>query len=284
MSAITIRNLNKYYGPLHVLRALDLTIGSGEGVVLLGANGCGKSTLMKCLNGLEKPQSGTIAIDQQAVTTARGKQLRKIRQGVGVVFQQFNLVENLTVFQNVLYGAMGQRPGGLLTVWNSLAPAEFREKAMHCLSRVRMADKANHRCRDLSGGQQQRVAIARMLMQNPKVILADEPVASLDPKAGIEVMDLLWEVVQEHKMTVFCTLHQLELAQNYADRIVGMKAGRIILDSNRDRSDNESLAQLYQGDTRVDGTSTNDEDCSTDNGRSIINNKSIVNDNSSEIA
>lgn len=268
MSSITISNLNKYYGSLHVLRNLDLSIEGGEGVVLLGANGCGKSTLMKCLNGLEKAQSGTIAVDGQDVTTARGKRLRSIRQGVGVVFQQFNLVENLTVFQNVLYGAMGQRPGGLLTVWNSLAPQEFREKAMHCLDRVHMAEKANHRCRDLSGGQQQRIAIARMLMQSPKVILADEPVASLDPKAGIEVMDLLWEVVREHKMTVLCTLHQLDLAQSYADRIVGMKAGRIILDSNTDAADNESLARLYQGETRVDGTPTNDEDYSTNNGRS----------------
>jgi phosphonate transport system ATP-binding protein len=260
MSSITIQNLDKYYGTLHVLRSLDLTIESGEGVVLLGANGCGKSTLMKCLNGLEKPQGGSILIDQDDVTKSRGQKLRNIRRGVGVVFQQFNLVENLTVFQNVLYGAMGQRPGGLLTVWNSVAPKETREKAMHCLNRVRMADKAEARCRDLSGGQQQRIAIARMLMQSPKVILADEPIASLDPKAGIEVMDLLWEVVREHKMTVFCTLHQLDLAQNYADRIVGMKAGRIVLDSNHDASDKESLSRLYQGETRVDGTSTNDKE------------------------
>lgn len=253
MSSITIRNLNKYYGSLHVLRSLDLSIASGEGVVLLGANGCGKSTLMKCLNGLEKPQSGTIAINQSDVTTATRSQLRGIRREIGVVFQQFNLVENLTVFQNVLYGAMGHHRGGLLTVWNSLAARETREKAMYCLSRVRMADKASNRCRDLSGGQQQRVAIARMLMQSPKIILADEPVASLDPKAGVEVMDLLWEVVREHNMTVFCTLHQLELAQNYADRIVGMKAGQIVFDSNHASADKETLSQLYQGDTRVDG-------------------------------
>ncbi|GGC63239.1 phosphonate ABC transporter ATP-binding protein [Marinobacter halophilus] len=267
MSSITIRNLNKYYGALHVLRSLDLSIASGEGVVLLGANGCGKSTLMKCLNGLETPQSGSIVIDQNDVTTAKGLRLRSIRRDIGVVFQQFNLVENLTVFQNVLYGAMGQRRGGLLTVWNSLAPKDTREKAMHCLSRVRMADKASSRCRDLSGGQQQRVAIARMLMQSPKIILADEPVASLDPKAGIEVMDLLWEVVREHNMTVFCTLHQLDLAQNYADRIVGMKAGQIVFDSSNSSADKESLAQLYQGDTRVDGASSHENEYAAPNNR-----------------
>ncbi|MGM0952961.1 MAG: phosphonate ABC transporter ATP-binding protein [Pseudomonadota bacterium] len=254
MSTITIRNLNKYYGSLHVLRSLELSINRGEGVVLLGANGCGKSTLMKCLNGLEKPQSGSILIDDQEVTVARGRQLRGIRRDVGVVFQQFNLVENLTAFQNVLYGAMGRQAGGLLAVWNGLATRETREKAMYCLARVRMADKAGDRCRDLSGGQQQRVAIARMLMQSPKVILADEPVASLDPKAGKEVMDLLWDVVREHNMTVFCTLHQLDLARHYADRIVGMKAGRIVLDSAREPADQAMLASLYQGDTRVDAT------------------------------
>lgn len=252
MSAISIQNLNKYYSSLHVLRSLDLSIESGEGVVLLGANGCGKSTLMKCLNGLEKPQSGSILINGKDVTTAKGRGLRNIRRELGVVFQQFNLVENLTVFQNVLYGAMGQYRGGLLKVWNTLASSEVREKAMHCLDRVHMADKANHRCRELSGGQQQRVAIARMLMQNPRIILADEPVASLDPKAGIEVMDLLWEVVREQKMTVFCSLHQLDLAKTYADRIVGMKAGRILMDTNHSPADRESLSSLYTGNTQLD--------------------------------
>ncbi|MCA1770224.1 MAG: phosphonate ABC transporter ATP-binding protein [Halomonas sp.] len=252
MSDLSVIGLHKYYGKLHVLRGLDLHIKSGEGVVLLGANGCGKSTLMRCMNGLETVQAGDISIGDQVVTQTGGRALRHLRRRVGVVFQQFNLVENLSVLQNVLYGAMGRYPGGILRVWASIAPTELRSKAMDCLERVGMADNAGSRCRELSGGQQQRVAIARMLMQEPDVILADEPVASLDPKAGREVMDLLWEVVRERRLTVFCTLHQLELATAYADRIVGMKAGEIVLDSKTEAADSEHLADLYRGNTRVD--------------------------------
>jgi phosphonate transport system ATP-binding protein len=252
MSDLSVSGLHKYYGKLHVLRGLDLHIKSGEGVVLLGANGCGKSTLMRCMNGLETAQAGSISIGDEVVTRVRGRALRQVRQRVGVVFQQFNLVENLSVLQNVLYGAMGRYPGGMLRVWASIAPTELRAKAMDCLERVGMANNAGSRCRELSGGQQQRVAIARMLMQEPDVILADEPVASLDPKAGREVMDLLWEVVRERRLTVFCTLHQLELATEYADRIVGMKAGEIVLDSQTEAADSDRLADLYRGHNRVD--------------------------------
>lgn len=252
MSVLSVHNLEKYYGKLHVLRSLNLTLSTGEGAVLLGANGCGKSTLMKCLNGLERAQSGQVVINGEDVTLARGRKLRAVRQSMGVVFQQFNLVENLTVFQNVLYGAMGHHAGGLLRVWDSLAPSGLREQAMASLDRVGLADKARERCRDLSGGQQQRVAIARMLMQRPKIILADEPVASLDPKAGREVMDLLWEIVREQQLTLLCSLHQLELAREYADRIVGMKAGHIVLDTASELGDQPDLSALYQGRTRVD--------------------------------
>lgn len=252
MNAITITDLHKYYAKLHVLRGLNLSVTQGECVILLGANGCGKSTLMRCLNGLAPHDQGSIHILGEPLTRLSTAQMRRLRQKIGVVFQQFNLVQNVSVFQNVLYGALGQQRLGLLTSLACFASDELRERAMAALERVGLAHKAQAECRALSGGQQQRVAIARTLMQDAKIIIADEPVASLDPKAGREIMDLLLDVVTERGMTVLCTLHQLELAQQYGDRIVGMKAGRIVLDSPRQQVELDDMQQLYQGETRVD--------------------------------
>lgn len=252
MNAITITELHKYYAKLHVLRGLNLSVTQGECVILLGANGCGKSTLMRCLNGLAPHDQGNIQILGEPLTHLSSAQLRRLRQKIGVVFQQFNLVQNVSVFQNVLYGALGQQRLGLLTSLACFATVELRERAMAALERVGLAHKAQADCRALSGGQQQRVAIARTLMQDAEIIIADEPVASLDPKAGREIMDLLLDVVAERGMTVLCTLHQLELAQQYGDRIVGMKAGRIVLDAPRQQVALDDMQQLYQGETRVD--------------------------------
>ncbi|RUR56327.1 phosphonate ABC transporter ATP-binding protein [Vreelandella populi] len=252
MNAITITELHKYYAKLHVLRGLNLSVNQGECVILLGANGCGKSTLMRCLNGLAPHDQGSIQILGEPLTRLSPARLRRLRQKIGVVFQQFNLVQNVSVFQNVLYGALGQQRLGLLTSLSCFATAELRERAMAALERVGLAHKAQAECRALSGGQQQRVAIARTLMQDAEIIIADEPVASLDPKAGREIMDLLLDVVTERGMTVLCTLHQLELAQQYGDRIVGMKAGRIVLDAPRQQVALDDMQQLYQGETRVD--------------------------------
>ncbi|WP_286902657.1 phosphonate ABC transporter ATP-binding protein [Vreelandella sedimenti] len=252
MKAISVHNLHKHYGQLHVLRGLTLEITRGECVILLGANGCGKSTLMRCLNGLTSHDQGEITILGDSLTHLSKPQLRQLRRKVGVVFQQFNLVQNVSVFQNVLYGAMGQQRFGLLASLACLATHELRERAMASLERVGLAHKAHADCRQLSGGQQQRVAIARTLMQDAEIIIADEPIASLDPKAGKEIMDLLLDVVSERRLTVLCTLHQLELAQQYGDRIIGMKAGQIVLDTPRQQVALATMQQLYQGDVRVD--------------------------------
>lgn len=244
-AAIAIRDLHKRFGQLDVLRGIDLDIAAGEGVVLLGANGCGKSTMMRCLNGLERRDSGSIAINGIDVSRAGQGQLRKVRRQLGYVFQQFNLVPNVSSFQNVLYGALGRR--GLVRSLGAFASNEDREMAMACLDRVGLADKAGHRPSELSGGQQQRVAIARMLMQDPQIVVADEPIASLDPKAGREVLELLWEIVTERKLTVLCTLHQLDLAQEFGQRIVGMKAGRIEIDAAGAEISRAELNRLYAG-------------------------------------
>ncbi|MBR3371069.1 MAG: ATP-binding cassette domain-containing protein [Rhodobacteraceae bacterium] len=255
-SAITCQNVRVGYGPLNVLRGVSFDIPVGQGVVLLGANGCGKSTLMRSLNGLEKLQSGKIIIHGASLTDATRRDLRQIRRGMGYVFQQFNLVPQLSAFQNVLLGAMGRHRLGILACLGLTAPAGERARAMACLERVGMADRARHRPTELSGGQQQRVAIARMLMQAPKVVIADEPIASLDPKAGREVLDLLWQIVREEGLSMLCTLHQLDLAQEYADRIIGMKAGRVEIDAAIADTDMTQMNALYSGMTRVDAQPT----------------------------
>ncbi|MFO7805867.1 MAG: ATP-binding cassette domain-containing protein [Paracoccaceae bacterium] len=254
--AIAAKDLRVSYGKLDVLRGVSFDMAEGQGVVLLGANGCGKSTLMRSLNGLEKLKSGMIHVHGEELSTARGRQLRQIRRGMGYVFQQFNLVPQLNAFQNVLLGAMGRHKMGLLSCLSLTAPAHERERALHCLERVGMADRALHRPSELSGGQQQRVAIARMLMQAPRVVVADEPIASLDPKAGREVLDLLWRIVREEGLTMLCTLHHLELAQEYADRILGMKAGQIEIDAAIADTQTDQLNALYTGMTRVDAKPT----------------------------
>jgi phosphonate transport system ATP-binding protein len=226
---ISVESLEKQYpGGPRALQGVDLTVARGEIVILLGPNGSGKSTLLRCLNLLERPTAGRVCIDGLDLTTATRSELRRCRRRIGVVFQRFNLVPGMSAFQNVLFGAMGQH--GLWRTSTLLASSALRQEAMACLDRVNLADKAAQRADTLSGGQQQRVAIARMLMQDPEIVLADEPIASLDPKAGRDVMDLLWSVARERGLTVICTLHHLDLAREYGGRIVGLQLGRKVLD------------------------------------------------------
>lgn len=246
MSEIKVDNVHKSFGKLKVLQGIDFELKKGEGAILLGSNGCGKSTLMRSICGLTPIDSGEIFIKSQSMQKASRKSVMQMRTNVGVVFQKFNLVSNLSVFQNVLYGAMGSSKFGLLSCIASFASSENRDKAMACLERVKLADKASAKAEELSGGQQQRVAIARMLMQDPEVVLADEPIASLDPKSGKEVMELLWEVVSEKNLSVICTLHQLDIALEYGDRFIGLKEGKVMIDKDKNSVDKELLQQLYQ--------------------------------------
>ena len=254
MSDIKVSQLHKSFDNLQVLRGVDFNIQPAECVILLGANGSGKSTLMRCLNGLSTPDRGRIEIGGHDIVQSRGRKLRHVRRRIGTVFQQFNLVDNVSVFQNVIYGALGRQPGGLLTTLPALAPSDLREEAMRSLDRVGLADYASKPCRELSGGQKQRAAIARTLVQKPDVVLADEPIASLDPRAGRAVMDLLVNTVREDGITVLCSLHQLELASEYGDRVLGMKAGRVTIDAARVSLDRARMEDLYRGVVRVDET------------------------------
>ncbi len=229
-TAIDVTNLCVRYrrNTAVALAGVDLRVPDGQTVALIGTNGAGKSTLLRCLVRLIEPTDGTITIGSTEVTGASRRQLREVRQDVGFVFQRFHLIPRLTVFHNVVHGAMGRH--GSRCAWPVTAPSGVRQQAMECLDRVGLAPYADRRVDTLSGGQQQRVAIARMLMQQPRVILADEPVASLDPASANTVMDLLAAIAAERGVTVIVALHQIELALRYADRIVGLRNGTVDFD------------------------------------------------------
>ncbi|QJQ96123.1 MULTISPECIES: phosphonate ABC transporter ATP-binding protein [Halomonadaceae] len=245
---LDIEALTKVYPDgTRALDGLSFEVAPGEGVVILGHNGCGKSTLMKCLTGLERPTSGRLVLDSVDLASASRRQLRPLRQRIGCVFQKFNMVGNLSVLQNVLLGLMGRH--GILASHALTASPASRQRAMRALDRVSLTHLASRRTDTLSGGQQQRVAIARMLMQDAEIVLADEPVASLDPKAGREVMELLWSVVRERGMTVLCVLHQIELAREFGERLIGLKAGTLAFDRPTADVSDADITALYHFDT-----------------------------------
>lgn len=244
MTMIRVTGVRKTYpSGTRALRSVSFEVEPGEGVVLLGPNGSGKSTLLRTLIGLERHDSGSVQIDGVTLDDARAGELRGLRRRVGMVFQKFHLIPGMSAYQNVLFGALGRR--SILRLTTMTASDPDRQEAMRCLDRVGLADAAAQRADTMSGGQQQRIAVARMLMQRPKLVLADEPIASLDPRAGKEIMDLLWGIVREEKLTVVCTLHQLDVAMEYADRIIGLQAGEKVIDEPVARLERSDLARLY---------------------------------------
>ena len=249
---IRVRNLKKVYrNGTQALHDIDFTASAGETVVLLGANGSGKSTLQKCLNGLVAATSGSVKVLGTEVTSANKRQLTQVRQQVGMVHQRINLVRELSVLTNVIHGGLGRAPSPRNWLGATAKKAQ-REEAMEALHRVGMAHAAGRRAEQLSGGQQQRVAIARLLMQRPKIVLADEPVAALDPRAGRAVMDMLWDITEEHNLTLVCTLHQLELARDYGSRIVALRDGSLDIDAHISELADHQLQGLYTSDHEND--------------------------------
>lgn len=245
---IEVSGLTKDYpGGSRALHDVSLCVEAGETLVLLGANGSGKSTLLKCLTRLIEPTEGSVQVLDTDVVTARKKQLAALRAEVGVVFQKINLVRELSVLSNVIHGSLGRARSPRNWLGSTALPQQ-REEAMAVLDRVGLSHVANRRAEQLSGGQQQRVAIARMLMQRPQVVLADEPVSALDPRAGRAVMDLLWEITEEQGLTLICTLHQLQLARTYGNRVLALREGRVELDTTMSQVADEQLDGLYTDD------------------------------------
>ncbi|MCC6485509.1 MAG: phosphonate ABC transporter ATP-binding protein [Armatimonadetes bacterium] len=225
------------------LNGITLEVQDGEFVSVLGLSGAGKSTLLRCINRLVEPTSGTVMVDGVDVTRADSAQLRQIRTKIGMIFQQFNIIKRATVLTNVLTGRLGVTP--VSWAFGNRFRSQDYEDAMADLERVGIASKAHQRAGELSGGQQQRVAIARALMQRPRYILADEPVASLDPATSHSVLKYLEQVNREDGITVLCNLHVLSLARRYATRVIALKAGELVFDGLPDDIDEARFKQIY---------------------------------------
>jgi phosphonate transport system ATP-binding protein len=229
---VEFAGVTKRFGPdVLGLDDVSLTVHTGEVVVLLGLSGSGKSTLLRHVDGLQLPTSGTVRVLGVDVGAARGSELRALRRRIGFVFQQFDLVGSRTVLENVCTGALGRVRGPRLGL--PTYPRALRREALEHLDRVGLADRAFQRADTLSGGQQQRVGVARALMQRPQVLLADEPVASLDPESS------------ENSLTVLCSLHQVDLALGWGDRIVGLRTGRTVLDLPTAGLDRDQVMAVY---------------------------------------
>lgn len=223
---------------------------TGGITVLLGLSGSGKSTLLRHINGLHTPTKGAVRVLGQDVASQSKKGLRELRRDIGMISQSFNLVGPMSVLENVCTGQLGSLKGPRISLM--MYPKSVRREAMEKLDRVGLADRAYQRADTLSGGQQQRVAIARALMQHPKVLLADEPVASLDPVSSRGVMNLLQQISAEDELTVISSFHQVQLAIDFADRIIGLRSGKVVLDQPTEGLSAEEASKIYSSVSGMD--------------------------------
>lgn len=241
---IKFENVNKIYpNGLHALKNINLEIEQGEFVAIIGLSGAGKSTLLRTINKMHDITDGTLNVNGQDVKSLKGKELRKFRRKIGMVFQSFNLVTRTSVIKNVLTSRVPEMP-----LWKSILGIYSKEDkivALEALEKVGILDKAYVRADQLSGGQQQRVALARTLAQNPEVILADEPVAALDPITAAQVMDDFKKFNKDMNISILINIHHVDLALKYASRVIGIKAGEIIYDGPAKDVDGEILKQIY---------------------------------------
>ncbi len=245
MPILEFQGVSKVYGG--VTRALDnisFSIDEGEFVSIIGPSGSGKSTILRCINRLVDATQGVILFDGHDILAANKKELRTIRTKTGMIFQHYNLVERLSVIENVLHGRLGHKStvGGIIGAYSE----EEKEKAFQILAKLGLTEQAYKRCDELSGGQKQRVGIARSIMQNPRLILCDEPIASLDPSSSKVIMDHLANINKTMQITCIANLHQVDVAMRYSKRIIGITAGRIVFDGSPNQLTKEKIYEIYQ--------------------------------------
>ncbi len=235
----------KYPNGYEGLKHINLEIGQGEFVAIIGLSGAGKSTLIRTINRMHDITSGKLTVDGTDVMSLSGKSLRRFRRKIGMIFQSFNLITRTTVIRNVLTAFVPDMPWyrSLFGIYNE----EEKMKALEALDKVGILDKAFVRADQLSGGQQQRVALARTLAQNPQIILADEPVASLDPVTAKQVMNDFKRINQDMNISILINIHHVDLALQYCSRVIGIRAGEIVYDGPSDKVDKDVLNQIYQG-------------------------------------
>ena len=236
---IELTHVSKDFGKgqqeVHAVRDVSLSIDKGEIFGIIGFSGAGKSTLVRCINLLERPTAGTVMVDNKDLTALSARELRQARKKIGMIFQHFNLMPSRTVAGNVAYSMRG----------SGLSRKETADKVARLLELVGIGDKANAYPSQLSGGQKQRVAIARALMRHPALLLADEPVASLDPVTGRQILELLRDIQQDQKLTVLMNSHNLELSQEFSSRLIGLNQGTVVLDAPADTPAEDILAAVY---------------------------------------
>ncbi|AEM59066.1 MULTISPECIES: phosphonate ABC transporter ATP-binding protein [Haloarcula] len=243
---LTVDNLEKTYDSGDkALKGVSFEVSGNEIVAIIGPSGAGKSTLVRSINRLTEPTGGRVSLDDTEVTGLDKSALRDVRRDMGMIFQEFNLVERLTVMENILSGRLGY-----LSTWNAFRrnfPPEDIKRAREILSRVNLEGVENNRADELSGGQRQRVGIARAVIQRPKILLADEPTSALDPDTSREVMSLLTDIAHEDDIPIIINIHEVDLAVDYADRIIGLSDGEIVFNGPPDDLDQAARDEIYRG-------------------------------------
>ncbi|KAB8137764.1 phosphonate ABC transporter ATP-binding protein [Gracilibacillus oryzae] len=249
MPLLEVKELNKSYNSeIQVLKNIEFSVGAGEFISIIGPSGAGKSTLLRCINRMVEIETGCVFFDGKDVGAQNKKDLRRLRTNIGMIFQHYNLVPRLTVIENVLHGRFGYKStiGGVLGLFTE----EEKQRAFDLLEKLGIAEQAYKRCDQLSGGQQQRVGICRALIQEPKLILCDEPIASLDPNSSKIIMDHLKQISTELGITCIVNLHQVEVAKDYAHRISGLKQGEVVFDGASPLLSQDKIEHIYGMETR----------------------------------